>query len=397
MAEDISPALLEKIQRSFQAAFDRDAQIQAVYRAIEAGTATYAQANEFAIRAGELLAEAFGAHLSSAVLPDGRMYYNIAQSVLTPTFRRNYELITGVTTSVQEALNAAAGLGLKAQVPAFNQDRLDGIINRVSSEASFDGVAWILREPAVNFSQSIVDDSVRANAEFQSGAGLRPKIVRTLRGKACDWCRALAGSYDMDELPDDIYRRHDSCRCTVELVSADGRRETIHSGAEGKRRYVKDKYGGYELTQEAKAAHRREMEATAAERARAARKKRIATWAKKRQAGLATAEERAKIEARKFVGLEVNGTQINSISDHVIHRMSERSISSDDILDAISHPLKIGDIKIDSEGRPSFSIIGKKATLYINSETGVMTTTHATHSKTAKKLKMIKEKRGEPV
>lgn len=229
MTEDISPALLEQIQRSFQAAFDRDTQIQAVYQAIEAGTATYAQANEFAVRVGELLAEAFGENLSSAALPDGRMYYNIAQSVLTPTFRRNYELITGVTTSVQETLNTAAGLGIKAQVPAFNQDRLDGIINRVSSEESFDDVSWILQEPVVNFSQSVVDDSIRVNAEFQTGAGLRPKIVRTLRGKACDWCRALAGTYTYPDVPKDVYRRHENCRCTVEYDPNTGIHQNVHT------------------------------------------------------------------------------------------------------------------------------------------------------------------------
>lgn len=229
MAEDISPVLLEKIQKSFQTAFDRDAQIQAVYQAIEGGTATYAQANEFAVRVGELLAEAFGAHLSSSVLPDGRMYYNIAKSVLSPTFRRNYELITGVTTSVQEALNAAAGLGLKAQIPAFNQDRLEGIINRVSSEPNFDDVAWILQEPVVNFSQSIVDDSIRGNAEFQAGAGLKPKIVRTLLGKACDWCRALAGTYTYPNVPKDVYRRHENCRCTVVYDPGSGKRQNVHT------------------------------------------------------------------------------------------------------------------------------------------------------------------------
>jgi hypothetical protein len=292
MVEDISSVLLEAIQRDFTVTFKADKTIKAVYLAIENGTATYAQANAFAIRMGELLAKAFEDNLSSSVLPDGKMYYNIAQSVLSPTFHHNYELITGVAATIQTALNTAAGLGIKAQVPVFNQDKLDGIINRISSEKTYDDVAWILQEPVVNFSQSVVDDSVRVNAEFQARAGLWPKIVRTLRGKACEWCRALAGAFDVDEAPEDIYRRHDNCRCIVELISVDGRASTVHSGKEGKRRYVKDKYGGYELTKEAKLAHRKEMETTAANRARAAREKRIATWAKKKQMGWTAAREK---------------------------------------------------------------------------------------------------------
>lgn len=304
MTEDIAPGLLERIQQDFEATFQADAEIQAVYRAIESGTATYAQANEFAVRTGELLAQALGSHLSGDVLPDGRMYYNIAQRILTPTFRRNYELISGVTASVQEALNTAAGLGIKAQTPVFPQDRLDGIIDRVSSEEFFDDVSWILQEPVVNFSQSVVDDAVQSNAEFQTEAGLYAMIVRTLNGLGCPWCRALAGFYEYAEAPRDVFRRHDNCRCTVALETGKGPREIIHSGTEGKRRYVSDGYGGYELTKEARIQRAKEMEATAAERAKTAREKRIATWAKKKQAGWTANQDSAIIETRRSVGMQ---------------------------------------------------------------------------------------------
>ena len=51
----------------------------------------------------------------------------------------------------------------------------------------------MLREPIINFTQAIVDDAVRANADFQSKAGLNPKIVRTSTRKCCAWCNSLAG------------------------------------------------------------------------------------------------------------------------------------------------------------------------------------------------------------
>lgn len=229
MAEDIAPTLLEKIQKSFQDSFKQSKKIQAVYRAVKKGTATYAEVYDFAVRVGEILADAFSLNLSSGVLPDGKMYYNIAKSILPPTFRHNYDLITEVVASVQEDLNAASGLGLKAQIPAFNENRLSGIINRVSSEAHFDDVAWILQEPTINFSLNIVDEAVQANATFQTNAGMHPKIIRRLGGDGCLQCRLLAGTYTYPNVPKSVYQRHENCRCTVEYDPNTGIRQNVHT------------------------------------------------------------------------------------------------------------------------------------------------------------------------
>lgn len=58
-------------------------------------------------------------------------------------------------------------------------------------------------------------DSIRANVESERKAGLSPTITRTMHGHTCPWCLALAGTYDADDAPADIYRRHDNCRCSV--------------------------------------------------------------------------------------------------------------------------------------------------------------------------------------
>lgn len=40
-------------------------------------------------------------------------------------------------------------------------------------------------------------------------------ITRKTDGKCCEWCMDVAGRYRYGEEPDDIYRRHDNCDCTV--------------------------------------------------------------------------------------------------------------------------------------------------------------------------------------
>lgn len=227
--EDITPDLLKKIQADFQSGFDKSTVISELYEKVRDGTATYLEANKFAIETGDILAEAYKNNLSSAVLPDGKMYYNIAQRIIDPTMSNNYSLITDVTNQVQKSLNEAANIGIKAITPELNQDRIDKIIDRVSDAEQYDDIAWILYEPVKNFSQSIVDDSIRINADFHHKAGMTPKIVRKMAGGCCEWCNKLAGTYRYPDVPKDVYRRHQRCRCMVEYNPGDGKVQDVHT------------------------------------------------------------------------------------------------------------------------------------------------------------------------
>lgn len=66
--------------------------------------------------------------------------------------------------------------------------------------------------------------------------------------------------------------------------------------------------------------------------------------------------------------------------------MDERLVPFEAIQDALGNPLDIKPIKYDTPGRPSFVVIGEKATISINPKTGKITTTYPTHTKTAQKL-----------
>lgn len=96
---------------------------------------------------------------------------------------------------------------------------------------SFDNVSWLLDAVVSNFCMSIVDDSVKANADFQYNAGMSPKIVRTTDGKCCEWCSKLAGTYDYEKVSNtgnNVFRRHKNCTCVVEFHPGDGRKQNVH-------------------------------------------------------------------------------------------------------------------------------------------------------------------------
>ena len=227
--EDIAPGLLLRIRSSFQKRMEESKEIQALYQKIQSGGATYADAEDYAYHIGQVLSQAFGESLGSAVLPDGRMYYNIADRILRPLLEEDHSIVAKAAQMVQQTLNQQAGIGITVQTAEVNLDRIQGIVDKVSNAEVFDDVAWVLDEPVKNFSMNVVDETIRKNVNFQGKSGLRPKVTRKAERKCCSWCSNLAGEYEYPDGPYDVYRRHENCRCTVEYDPGDGRRQNVHT------------------------------------------------------------------------------------------------------------------------------------------------------------------------
>ena len=229
MVKDIVPELLTKIQTEFEEARLDSEVLKSLLSKLQSKSAGYLEANEYAIELGEILSKALIGSVSSSNLPDGKMYYNIAKRLLTETLGWNFELISGYAQRVQKNLNEEAKIGLAVQNPKLNQDRITGLVNRISSEEEFSQISWILREPIVNFSQSIIDDSIQENAEFQKKVGLAPVIERHSTGHCCDWCQSLVGKYLYGEEPAGFYRRHQRCKCTIDFHPKNGKKQNSWS------------------------------------------------------------------------------------------------------------------------------------------------------------------------
>lgn len=227
MENDVLPGILQEVQERFERDFGKSEIVRNAFATLKAKKATYKTANEFAVEIGEILSKALGASLSADKLPDGKMYYNIAQRLLTDVLGRNHEIVSGYASDVQKNLNQEAKIGLKVQVPELNLDRIAGIVNRFSSEENFEDVSWLLGEPIVNFTQSIIDDSIRKNAEFQHQFGLQPEIIRKSYFHCCKWCQEVQGSYKYPRVPKDVYRRHQHCRCTVDYDPKSGKIQNV--------------------------------------------------------------------------------------------------------------------------------------------------------------------------
>ena len=114
-------------------------------------------------------------------------------------------------------------------------------------------------------------------------------------------------------------------------------------------------------------------------------------------AGQLTSEQLGRLDAAVKAEMASNGDVKQTITfgddknvditNHAIERAMQRSVEESALVDALQNPLKTTTIKYDKQGRPSCQIVGEKATVVINPETGAIITMWPTHTKTAEKLK----------
>lgn len=220
MAADVVPALNEAIQTSFKTNVMRDRRIAQISGRIRDGTATFKDGHDYAERLGENLSNALKKNLTAETLPDGTLYYNIANRTVTPALEENYNLTNDVAEQIQELLDKKAGIGLSSVKADFPKSRIQGLIDKMTAEGITleDALIWI-GEPIVNNSEAFFDDFIDENAKFRTKAGLKAILTRTAEANCCSWCAALEGTYEYDSAPNDIYRRHEFCRCTVTYQS----------------------------------------------------------------------------------------------------------------------------------------------------------------------------------
>lgn len=111
--KDIAPELYDAIKADFERYYQNDRTIKRILKKIDAGEADYEDAYYYSSAVGKCVSRAFLANFSDETLPDGKMYYNIAQRTVRPILEAMENIIRENTNRIQDSVNERAGLGLK--------------------------------------------------------------------------------------------------------------------------------------------------------------------------------------------------------------------------------------------------------------------------------------------
>lgn len=222
----INAELLNEIDDEFERAVKSNKRIRSLYKKIRDGTATFKDAQQFSIQLGKDLSKAFGTKITIEELPNGRMTFEIANEVVRPEIVKGYNYTSSYFNQVQQAMYKSKKLNIKGATPDLMEDRIDGFIEKLTSD-EYKAVSWILEDPAylVNYFEAVVDTGQKNNRGLLGQSGINSTLIREVDGGACPWCMNLAGKYEYGEEPDDIYRRHRDCHCTITYEIGEGFRQ----------------------------------------------------------------------------------------------------------------------------------------------------------------------------
>ena len=187
----------------------QDPELNRIRRKIENGSATYADTSAYSIRSGKLLGEILSGHVLDIPAED-------REQLCVDLLHDRYVDINLVVDEVQSALDAAQGLRIAPHHAPENTERSHQIGTSLRDPTKPDDVIQRRAGAATETATKAVhDDRMKSEAKFRKEAGLKSYLNRVAAAGCCPWCSDIAGRYVYGDHPEDIFRRHDNCDCSV--------------------------------------------------------------------------------------------------------------------------------------------------------------------------------------
>lgn len=133
MAKDIAVELWEKIELTFDSRVKTDPIIKAFNRKVEKETAEGKDTFKYVERLGEHASSVLSFYITPENMPDGKIYWNIAQRTVLPLLKKVHEMVNDAACAVQEIEDKKNGIGIKAVRAPFPEDRVNDLLNKLTS------------------------------------------------------------------------------------------------------------------------------------------------------------------------------------------------------------------------------------------------------------------------
>lgn len=135
---DIAPQLYEDIKKIFKRNIALDPQIKSIKGKIRNKKATQSDAWLYSNRIAHHVSVALKLVLTPSNLPDGILYWNIAERTVKLIIELAYGLVSDMTASIQEVVWKKQGIGLKPKTSVLSEDRINAFLNKMVSAGGFD-------------------------------------------------------------------------------------------------------------------------------------------------------------------------------------------------------------------------------------------------------------------
>ena len=202
-----------------------DSKCQVLWSKVNNDRASYKDAENYSARVAKWWSDNLVKHYGDADYSE--VVKDISQSL-----KKAYSESAYYAKNVQGNINAKAKIGMKALEPHIDDTRITSLLEKLTTEDA----KWLLDSDVVkNIARSAVTDTIQANARIQSEADLYSYIERDTGAGCCDWCESVAGRYLYGEQPDDFFRVHKDCTCSITYMPSKERWQKITYGSNRKK------------------------------------------------------------------------------------------------------------------------------------------------------------------
>ena len=140
--EDVAPKLYEKIHNSFIAKTKRDMDVRSFKVKLSKDQAKPEDVSLYARALGECASAALIENIRQDELPDGKLYWNIAERTITPLLEEVHKMVNDAAIEVQKKIDEARNIHLNPVRAEFPEERVRALLNglvKALEEAEEDG------------------------------------------------------------------------------------------------------------------------------------------------------------------------------------------------------------------------------------------------------------------
>lgn len=226
--EDVAPELYSEIQKLYTQSVRSDSKIMGIVSKVKEGKGTQSDLRVMSERLGKHASDALKQVLKVDRLPDGKLYWNIAERTIKPTLEQMHSTVNAIASLEKRAEDIQHGIKLALKTGGDPSWRINEVMNFASNSVSQTELTNALTEPVKTTVLDFLDDFEKINAKTRAEAGIKQYVIREydgvgLKAGDCHWCIERAGTWTYQEAIDNgVFERHPGCGCSIEVVYEDG-------------------------------------------------------------------------------------------------------------------------------------------------------------------------------
>ena len=200
---------VQDVDNAFRKKANASVKLFGLRKKIENGTATMEDAAQYQTMLSKILGQTIGESILN-ILESERVKF------LDWILRNQYQEANDRLAVIQQFLDKQQGIQIAPQKAPFPAERVEKLGKSLTDPTVPDyTIQRRAKAGTETVTKSFHDDYVKTTAKFRSRAGLKCFITRKAVSGCCAWCTKMAGRYEYGSEPDDVYRRHDNCDCTL--------------------------------------------------------------------------------------------------------------------------------------------------------------------------------------